>query len=95
MGNDVYAGGSDNSAAVYWKNGIKNTLPSLGFARVNALKVNGNNIYAAGYEASSSNNLVYWKNGIETILGTQAVINGGATSIALSGPDVYKWYRFR
>jgi IPT/TIG domain len=84
-GNDVYVGGSDNNAPVYWKNGIKNRLG--GYGRVNALAVNGNDVYAAGYGGGF--NLVYWKNGIITILGSRSPIEGGATSIALSGPDVY------
>jgi hypothetical protein len=93
VNNDIYVGGSDGPAPVYWKNGVKNRLPfdQTGFGRVNALAINGNDVYAAGYEAGGSNShkLVYWKNGIKTILGTRAIVDGGATSIAISGPDVY------
>jgi hypothetical protein len=91
--NDLYAGGSENDKPVYWKNGVKYSLPISGggYARVNALAVNGNDIYAAGVEAGPNNeeHSVYWKNGVETVLGKRGLIDIGATSIATNGNDVY------
>jgi hypothetical protein len=62
-----------------------------GYARVNALAINGNDVYAAGYEAGPSNEerLVYWKNDVETLLGKAGMIDIGAASIAVNGNDVY------
>lgn len=92
-GNDLYAGGSENYRPVYWKNGVKYSLPTSGggYAKVNALAVNGNDVYAAGFEAGPDNQQrsVYWKNGVETVLGKQGVVDMGATSIATNGNDVY------
>jgi len=90
-GGDLYVGGGENSHPVYWKNGVKHVFATTkpGYARVNALAVNGTDVYAAGYEADNEGRSVYWKNGIETILGVQSEVDGGAMSIALSGSDVY------
>lgn len=88
---DLYVGGNENSRPVYWKNGVKHILPTItpGYAMVNALAIEGTDVYAAGYEAANNGYTVYWKNGVETILGKLPVINGGAKSIAVSGKDVY------
>ena len=92
-GNDLYAGGSENQEPVYWKNGVKYSLPmaSNGHARVHALAINGSDVYAAGFEAGPGNEQrsVYWKNGVETVLGKNGVVDIGATSIAINGNDVY------
>jgi hypothetical protein len=92
-GTDLYAGGSEDYKPVYWKNGVKYSLPIIGggYARLNALAINGNDVYAAGFEAGPGNEQrsVYWKNGIETVLGKNGVVDIGATSVALNGNDVY------
>ncbi len=93
-GSDLYFGGGENYAPVYWKNGVKYSLPTSnlgGYARVNALAVNGNDVYAAGYEAGPDNEQrsVYWKNGIENILAKNGGIDAGAKSITINGNDVY------
>lgn len=84
---DLYVGGSEDQRPVYWKNGTRYLLPgSTVLGKVKAMAVNGADIYAAGYDNGRT---VSWKNGVETILGTQPVVNGGATGMAVSGGDVY------
>jgi hypothetical protein len=92
-GNDLYIGGSENYLPVYWKNGVKHSLPTAGYGygRVTALAINGNDVHAAGFEAGPNNEQrsVYWRNGVQTVLGKNGVVDIGATSITLNGNDVY------
>jgi hypothetical protein len=92
-GNNIYAGGSESYKPVYWKNGVKYSLPmdGGGYGRVHALAVNGNDVYAAGFEAGPNNEQrsVYWKNGVETVLGKNGIVDLGATSITTNGNDIY------
>jgi hypothetical protein len=86
---DIYVAGDENGLVLYWKNGkaipIENR-PS--YYSATAIAVDGSNIGAAvtrtelRWDHFSSK---YWKNGQEVKLGTYS----GATSIALSGSDVY------
>lgn len=88
---DVYVGGSENGKPVYWKNGVKHVLPTTtgSYARVNALAVDGTDVYAAGLGADNDGQSLFWKNGIETLLGNVATVDGGAMSVAVWGTDVY------
>jgi hypothetical protein len=92
-GSNLYTGGSEDQKPVYWKNTVKYSLPftGRGYSRVNALAVNGNNIYAVGLDIGTNGEYlsVYWKDSIETVLGKASGIDQGATSIALNGNDVY------
>lgn len=92
-GNDFYFGGNENYKPAYWKNGVRHSIPwyNIGYARINALAVDGNDVYAAGYHGGPNNEecSVYWKNGVETILGTSGVVDVGATAIKINNGDVY------
>ncbi|HEY0678963.1 MAG TPA: IPT/TIG domain-containing protein [Chitinophagaceae bacterium] len=92
-GSDLYAGGSENYKPVYWKNGVRYSLPTAGggASRLNALAIDGNDVYAAGVEPGPANEVhsVYWKNGIRTVLGKNSPVDMGATSIAVNNNDVY------
>jgi hypothetical protein len=98
-GNDVYIAGVDDTAGtpVYWKNGQINALP-LGTANTHGwisgntgstiILAKGADIYIAGMAGGSSTMLpTVWKNGSILWQGTGA--NYFATSIAVSGSDVY------
>jgi len=97
-GNDVYVGGvamlsdSFHYYPIIWKNGdvIVQQLPDSTLSgTVNDVQVNSTGVYACGslYNQSTSRNTpVYWKNGTINILpGNNAI----ATSIFISGNDVY------
>lgn len=47
----------NNYKPVYWKNGVRYSLPpgGGGYARLKALAINGNDVYAAGFEAGPGN----------------------------------------
>jgi len=89
QGNDLYIGGnsytssgSSPQTAVYWKNGVLNTL--TGGANLNAITVSGNNVYFAGLMQTTQYG-AYWKNGGQAIIDS----SNSASSIAVNGSDVY------
>ncbi len=99
-GDDVYmAGYSSNGAvgnAIYWKDGIANTIGVQG-STANAIAVSGNDVYVAGIKNNSDLTktiATYWKNGMEVTLGADTEYTV-ASSIAVSGNDIYvggfKW----
>jgi hypothetical protein len=94
-GNDVYIAGTHNQKAVYWKNGMEDTLEStnvygnFNISAANSIFVSGNNVYVAGYDGP---NAVYWKNGVEIYLTASTIDIAGfvhAYSIFVKDPDVY------
>jgi len=94
---DVYIAGRSERRACYWKNGVvffagERDKDSWAYG----MCVSGTDVYLAGssndaiVNGLSRQTTVYWKNGIKTAL----PINGNASalkasSIAVSGPDVY------
>jgi hypothetical protein len=93
-GNDVYIGGSlTNSigypSAVYWKNNVPVTLSTSningsGYSQVNAIAVNGTDVYAAGLfynTATSYSTVVLWVNGTAVALANGQ--GGGTTANAI------------
>jgi hypothetical protein len=97
---DVYVAGyeingSGKNVAMYWKNGtvVKLTDGSRD-AVANSIFVDGNDVYAAGYQDKAGtilNIATYWKNGVAyslSITGTGGNFDA-AKSIFISGTDVY------
>ncbi|MEO3407865.1 hypothetical protein AAFN85_28355 [Mucilaginibacter sp. CAU 1740] len=94
---NVYVAGSTYDSvtyvrqAAYWKNGVATILTNgTKNAAANAITVNGNDVYTAGYttDANGAYIATYWKNGVQVNLTTNAV-NASAGSIAVDGNDVY------
>jgi len=99
-GNDVYVAGqitnnnigsgtegnNNNvmSTPCYWKNGTVTKLPATNDSYANAIAVFGNDVYVAGFNASSVYNTfdqaAYWKNGTLVTLNQG---NSGASGIAI------------
>jgi hypothetical protein len=86
-GNDVYACGSVDGKAVYWKNGeLVELSDSGGSNTAYSIYVSGEDVYVCG---NVDDKAVYWKNGelVELISGGDDF--GSANSIYVSGNDVY------
>jgi len=86
---DIYVSGSENGVPVYWKNGQAIPLDNgPSYYSGSSITVVGNDVCVAGMKSGLMWNEYagkYWKNGQEVTLGNIA----GASSIALSGNDVY------
>jgi hypothetical protein len=95
---DVYVAGyvivQNSSVAAYWKNGQLTKLPGeSGDCTANAIAVNGNGTYLAGYVTIpfgnySKNIAAYWKNSIKINLPDSA-LNSRANAIAVNENDIY------
>jgi uncharacterized protein YjdB len=72
----VHACGVASNEAVYWKDGVRSTLPrtaSAVYAEATALAVEGSNVYVCGYETtqaggSNTYRAKYWVNGVNTVI---------------------------
>lgn len=104
FGNDVYAAGYEfngtRTTAKMWKNGVPTTLQSgVNDAGARAIAINGTNIYVVGSVFKSGLSYrkpVIWKNGVLTYLdisdeleNRSTLVEGHATSVFVSGADVY------
>lgn len=100
VGNDVYVVGEQinpditTSQATIWKNGVATTLTiadnGVYESRAYSLSVVGNDVYVLGaiyYNAAYS--ITVWKNGIATPITDKNNANTYASSIFVSGTDVY------
>jgi hypothetical protein len=96
---EVYSAGNIGYKAVYWKNNVpvyltNGSTPSM----VNSIFVKGTDVYAVGYESLTTYRpfdqtapiriAKLWKNGVATTL-SNTVLGGEATSVVVSGTDVY------
>ena len=95
-GNDIYVAGWEmqgtTRVAKYWKNGTAVNVTNGTFdAMATQIVVYNNDVYVSGYEggASSSKQAKYWKNGTVVNLAANATEFSLATSIAVTGTDVY------
>jgi hypothetical protein len=94
---NVYVGGTvfDSLAnayqAVYWKNQVPVVLTHIKkTASVNAITVQGNDVYAAGYVQDENSNYIaaYWKNGVQVNL-TDNTTSASTSAIVIQGNDIY------
>jgi uncharacterized membrane protein len=103
-GNDIYIAGTvepgglgSAETPVYWKNGVRVTLPNVGFGSASSIAVTNGNIYVGGSTTPNAYDDVatYWKNGVQTKLtnGSYSVfVNGVAANsnnVYLCGADSY------
>lgn len=106
-GNDVYIAGdyaegkTGPKNAVYWKNGVKTTLPSPSSgvqATANGIAIAGTDVYVSGTfdDPLNSNypSACYWKNGVlisldNTSAGTNGSANSGTSAIINVEGDIY------
>jgi hypothetical protein len=89
---DIYACGSLDSKAVYWKNGKRVELPIRGYdeAIANSIYFSGNDVYVCGSAKDKvGRKPIYWKNGNMVELPSFDFVDAGARSIFVSGNDVY------
>jgi hypothetical protein len=75
---------SNSRTAVYWKDGVINTIEEN--ADPHDILINGNDLYITGVD--SNNAAVYWKNGVKTILTAEASPST-IMKMKLVGKDLY------
>ena len=91
-GKDVYVAGSEDGAAVLWKNGVAQKLTDgKTHAEASSVFVSGDDVYVAGRKQNNRDkgDAVLWKNGVEQILDKGGMFDYTATSVFVSGNDVY------
>jgi hypothetical protein len=89
---DVYVAGLEfgatQFAAKIWKNGVATSLTNgANDASANSIFASGTDVYATGWENSTSNQPKLWKNGIASTL--TSTCGGDGLSVFVSGTDVY------
>jgi len=74
---------------VYWKNGRQVHLPHASYSSGTSIAVSDTNVYVSSSGVYSGNNVTYWKNRIGINLTDSTITYPSATSITLSGSDIY------
>ena len=94
----MYLGGVNTGGlAAYWKNSQETDITALHpndyFTGIHSIFVLDGDIYLTGYLVvpanGGTNAPAYWKNGVEYDLPLNGATYGSATSIFVSGTDVY------
>ena len=91
MGTDFYTAGVEGTKAVIWKNSTLQRLPTLigNSSAAFSVVAQGTDVYAVGYESNGNVAIArVWKNGNPINL-TDGITSGRATSIFVSGSDIY------
>src|ERR1700749_3091667 len=84
---DIYAAGSNNNYAVYWKNGVatKLVVDTTVHSEADAIAIAGSDVYISGAVFGVA---TYWKNGVMAQLSTGQQASTG-NAIAVNGDDIY------
>lgn len=87
---DVYVGGSDlQDRGAIWINGLEHQMP-WPLWDVVCIFVDGSDVYSISHVVVNNFNIpAYWKNGVQVNLPLNGAAYGNATSIFVSGGDVY------
>ncbi len=74
-----------------WVDGVRTKLPdNTGGASAAAIAVNGTDVYVAGYKnLLPGGQVLLWKNGVESALDSPMLFSNYASSMCISGNDVY------
>src|SRR5690606_37492555 len=86
-GDDVYVAGSyQGIGGVYWKNGIRLSVPNA--LELKSIYVNGNDVYVSG---TSKNGASYWKNNTEYNIASNTSYDWSSSAYSIFGynNDIY------
>jgi hypothetical protein len=77
--------------AAYWKNGVQNNLGIIGFStEIYSIAVSGTSVYAAGStDYIYGRQAILWQNGSAVFLPSGSTSDSYASSVCISGGDVY------
>lgn len=88
---DVYVSNSAtaSSGPTYWENGTLETLPGDASSYLNAIAVQGSNVYAVGADGHGTyQTALYWLNGVSQTLSTSVNTDALAVAVTATGQPV-------